>query len=57
MRLQRAGYKVVGHVHDEAIIEGSHDVQEVARIMCETTDWSDGLPLAAEGETMRRYRK
>src|SRR5699024_6846591 len=41
IRLQEAGYKVVGHVHDEVIIEGTHDVDEVARIMCETTDWSE----------------
>src|SRR5690625_956044 len=57
IRLQEAGYKVVGHVHDEVIIEGTHDVDEVARIMCETTDWSEGLPLAAEGQNQKRYRK
>ena len=57
IRLQEAGYKVVGHVHDEVIIEGTHDVDEVARIMCETTDWSAGLPLAAEGQNQKRYRK
>jgi len=57
MRLQRAGYKVVGHVHDEVLVEGRHPVDEVATIMCETTEWSGGLPLAAEGQNQKRYRK
>src|SRR5699024_8316126 len=57
MRLQRAGEKPVGHVHDEILVEGERSVESIAAIMCETTDWSDGLPLAAEGATMKRYRK
>lgn len=57
IRLQENGFRVVGHVHDEILVEGTHDVDEVARIMCETTDWSAGLPLAAEGDQMKRYRK
>lgn len=57
IRLQESGYRVVGHVHDEVLIEGTHDVKEVAALMCEDTDWSAGLPLAAEGDNMKRYRK
>lgn len=57
VRLQENGFRVVGHVHDEILVEGEESVEEVERIMCETTDWSAGLPLAAEGDQMKRYRK
>lgn len=57
IRLQENGFRVVGHVHDEILVEGEESVEEVERIMCETTDWSEGLPLAAEGGQMKRYRK
>lgn len=57
LRLDDAGYRVVGHVHDEVIIEGHHDVDLVSKIMCELPRWAAGLPLAAEGYTCDRYRK
>ena len=46
VRLESAGYRVVGHVHDEVLIEGVHDV-----------GWNAGLPLGAEGYVTERYRK
>src|SRR5699024_10486836 len=54
IRLQENGFRVVGHVHDEILVEGEESVEEVERIMCETTDWSEGLPLAAEGQNQTR---
>lgn len=57
LRLDAAGYRVVGHVHDEVIIEGEHDVNAVAAIMCELPRWAQDLPLAAEGFVCSRYRK
>lgn len=57
LRLDDAGYRVVGHVHDEVIIDGHHDVDLVAKIMCQLPSWAVGLPLAAEGYTCDRYRK
>lgn len=58
--LDDAGYDVVMHVHDEAVVEcepwfGS--VKAVERIMCETPKWAEGCPVAAEGFVTRRYRK
>ena len=55
--LHSAGYAIVGHVHDEVLIEGTKDVEAVAEIMCDAPAWADGLPLAAEGAVMDRYRK
>ena len=57
VRLEREGYRVVGHVHDEVLIEGVHDVGEVARVMCADSGWNSGLPLGAEGYVTKRYRK
>lgn len=57
LRLDDAGYTVVGHVHDEVIIAGHHDVELVAKIMCQLPSWARGLPLDAEGYQCDRYRK
>jgi DNA polymerase len=56
VRLDEAGYTVVGHVHDEVIVE-SEDLEEITRIMTETPRWGRGLPLDAEGFVCDRYRK
>lgn len=57
VRLHNAGYEIVGHVHDEAMVQNTIDVERISEIMCELPDWAEGLPLAAEGGFMRRYRK
>lgn len=55
--LDRSGYPVVGHVHDEAIVDGEAPVDEISRIMCKLPSWANGLPLDAEGFVTQRYRK
>lgn len=57
VRLEAAGYRVVGHVHDEIIVEGAPPLDEVVRLMTATPAWGVGLPLDAKGEIVRRYRK
>lgn len=57
VNLDAAGFPVVGHVHDEAIIDGLHPVEEVSELMCAVGPWAEGLPLAAEGFSTPRYRK
>jgi DNA polymerase len=57
VRLQRYGRKVVGHVHDEILVEGLESVEDITKIMVESPTWADGLPLNAEGFTCPRYRK
>lgn len=61
IRAEAAGYPVVLSVHDELICE-TLDTDEfsaagLVEIMCTNPTWADGLPLAAEGEEMKRYRK
>ena len=60
LELDRRGYHLVGHVHDEVIIEdlaGEQSVEAVERIMSVPPKWAEGLPLAAEGFRTYRYRK
>lgn len=51
-RMEKAGLNIVGHVHDEVIIEAPKDsisVEEVCRIMSENPAWCADLPLNAAG--------
>ena len=57
LRLEEAGYEVLLHVHDEVVIAGEHDPEEIARIMCALPEWAEGLPLAAHGGVLERYGK
>lgn len=56
VNLERAGYPVVLHVHDEVVAEGEHDIEVMSKIMCDVP-WAEGLPLGAEGFHTARYRK
>lgn len=59
-RVERAGLDIVGHVHDEMILEvptGSITVDEVVRIMSINPEWADGLPLNAAGYSGFYYFK
>ena len=47
---------VVLHVHDEIVIETDQPT-DLERIMCTPPAWAEGLPLAAEVQTMTRYGK
>ena len=57
-RIEQAGLNIVGHVHDEVIIEapiGSVTVDEVCKLMSQNPSWADGLPLAAGGSLAASY--
>jgi DNA polymerase len=52
--------EVIGHVHDEIVVECPKDqaelvAQRVHDVMCTAPEWATGLPLAAEGVTTTRY--
>ena len=58
--LEAAGYAIVFHVHDEAVMEvsiGQGSVEEACRIMAIPPKWAQDLPLRADGEEMEFYRK
>lgn len=58
LRLEEAGYPVVFHVHDEAIVETSGtDIETINNLMAQAPDWAVGLPLNSEGYVTKYYRK
>ena len=60
LRLRDAGFDIVMHIHDEAVLEvpeGVSSVDEVCRIMAEAPDWAAGLPLRADGYECPFYKK
>lgn len=59
-RMELAGLGIVGHVHDEVILEvpkGSMTVDDVCAIMNQNPKWADGLPLSSAGYTGNYYFK
>ena len=60
LRLERAGYPIVLHVHDECIAEvpeGFGSVEEFTRLMIASPAWALGLPIAARAWTGPRFSK
>ena len=60
LRLRGAGFEIVMHVHDEAVLEvpiGKSSAGEVCALMAETPAWADGLPLRADGYECEFYKK
>ncbi|MCR4644048.1 MAG: DNA polymerase [Oscillospiraceae bacterium] len=59
-RMELAGLGIVGHVHDEVILEvprGQYTVNDVCSIMNQNPKWADGLPLSSAGYTGNYYFK
>lgn len=55
LRLNAAGYKIVMHVHDEAVIEAPPDtsLEDICAVMGQTPAWATGLLLRADGYVVR----
>jgi len=59
-RMELVGLGIVGHVHDEVILEvpkGQYTVDDVCDIMNQNPAWADGLPLSSAGYTGNYYFK
>lgn len=54
-----ADYRIVGHVHDELIIEAEQDVslETICEQMARTPPWLPGLELRADGYSCQFYKK
>ncbi len=60
LRLDHNGYRVVFHVHDEAVLEvpiSQGDLKTVNEIMGSPIDWAPGLPMKADGFESFYYMK
>lgn len=60
MRLDAAGFEIVGHTHDEVLVEeplGSKRLDQFNKIMNTVPDWAEGLPIVAKSWTDKRYVK
>jgi len=59
LALDRAGFNVPFHSHDEAIVEVDLDVRpnDIKEIMSVCPDWLEGCPIAAEAVEAQRYVK
>ena len=60
LRVEKKGYPIVMHCHDEIIAEvpeGSGSVDEMCEIMAVQPEWAEGLPLRADGYQCSFYQK
>ena len=60
IRLEKLGYKIVAHVHDEVILDvpkGITNIDEINEQMAINPEWTEGLPLAAAGFRSDFYMK
>jgi DNA polymerase len=61
LRVNKAGYPIVLHVHDELVAEIPDDdprtIKDVEAIMGTPIPWAKGLPLAADGFETYYYKK
>ena len=51
-RIENAGFDIVGHVHDEVILEVPENgatVEDVCQIMNQNPKWADGIVLNSAG--------
>lgn len=59
-RLEKAGYKVIFHIHDEVVIEcdeNNASLDNVVKIMTEPIPWAQDLPLGADGWVGKFFKK
>ncbi len=60
LRVEKKGYPIVMHCHDEIIAEvpeGTGSVDEMCKIMAVQPEWAEGLPLRADGYSCSFYQK
>ena len=56
----KLGVDIVMHIHDECVAEipvDSVSIEDYIRVMSETPDWAEGMPLIAAGDISPMYHK
>lgn len=56
----KLGVDIVMHIHDECVAEipvDSVSIEDYIRVMSETPDWAEGMPLIAAGDIAPMYHK
>lgn len=60
LQVEKKGYKIVMHVHDEIIVEierSRNELDNITSIMGQEIPWAKGLPLRADGYECNYYQK
>lgn len=60
IRLRKAGYNTVMHIHDEIVVEvpeGEGHLSTIEDLMSQPVKWAEGLPLGSDGFTSKFYMK
>ena len=59
LRLDAKGYRIVMHVHDEAVIEAppGTSLEDICETMAIQPEWAEGLLLRADGYICDFYKK
>lgn len=62
VRVDKAGHKIIFHVHDELVVEAPSEkadetYRSIVDIMSTPPDWIPDLPVSAEGSILTRYEK
>ena len=58
-RIEKKGYPIVFHVHDEVVVEAPLNVhtEELNHLLATNPEWAEGLPLGAAGFETEYYMK
>lgn len=59
LAVDRAGFPIVLHIHDEAVVEADPDVEVevIEKLLAYQPAWAPDLPLRADGFESLIYRK
>jgi len=60
LRLEKAGYPIVAHIHDEVVLDtprGKGSLADAIRIMTQNEPWNEGLLMNADGFEAPYYKK
>ena len=59
LKLDRKGFDIVFHVHDEVIVEATPDqtLEDIEAVFASPIPWAKGLPLQGAGYTTKYYLK